>query len=105
MPETATLNVRMDADTKREFSAFCDEIGMSASSLMNVFARTVVRNKEVPFPMTTRAVINMPTCYRTLFPQSDAELFDSIDAAASVPAADCVCTESGVGAIRERLGW
>ena len=49
MPETATLNVRMDADTKREFTAICEELGISASSLMNVFARMVVRNQEVPF--------------------------------------------------------
>ncbi|MCI1480245.1 MAG: type II toxin-antitoxin system RelB/DinJ family antitoxin [Eggerthellaceae bacterium] len=56
MTQTATLNVRMDAETKREFTQFCDELGLSASSLMNVFAKTVVRNQAVPFPLTSQAI-------------------------------------------------
>lgn len=104
MAETATINVRMDADTKRDFTLFCDELGMSASSLMNVFARTVVRNQEVPFPMTTRTVSDVPARYRTLFPQSEAELFDSIDAAAAVPISECTSAEAGAAALRERMG-
>lgn len=49
MAGTATLNVRMDADTKRDFSIFCDELGMSASSLMNVFAKRWFETKPYRF--------------------------------------------------------
>ena len=39
MSDTATLNVRMDSNTKQDFLDFCEEIGISASSLMNMFAK------------------------------------------------------------------
>ena len=67
MAGTTTLKVRMDADTKRDFSIFCDELGMSVSSLMNVFAKTVVRNQTVPFPLTSQAFMH-PSVMRKYFP-------------------------------------
>lgn len=48
----ATLNVRMDEDIKREFDAFCAEVGMNASVAVNMFARAVLRERRIPFEIT-----------------------------------------------------
>lgn len=104
MAETATLNVRMDADTKRDFSLFCEELGMSASSLMNVFAKTVVRNQAVPFPLTSRAV-TVSDRYARLFPQSEIELMEALGRSAATPIDECVSAEEGMAVVKERMGW
>ena len=46
------LNIRMDAETKRAFEAFCNEIGMTVSTAINIFAKTVVREQRIPFELT-----------------------------------------------------
>ena len=47
-----SINVRMDEDLKRQFSAFCDDIGMSMSTAFCVFAKTAVRERRIPFEIT-----------------------------------------------------
>ena len=47
------VNIRMDEATKIAFDAFCEEIGISVSAAFNIFARTVVREKRIPFALTT----------------------------------------------------
>lgn len=42
----------MDNTLKEQFSDFCDNIGLSMSSLFNVFAKKVVKEKKVPFELT-----------------------------------------------------
>lgn len=51
----SVLSVRMDSDTKAAFAAFCDEVGMSVSTAINVFARQVVRQQRLPFEISARA--------------------------------------------------
>ena len=46
------VNIRMDDTLKEQFSDFCDNIGLSMSSLFNVFAKKVVKEKRVPFELT-----------------------------------------------------
>lgn len=103
MTDTATLNVRMDSDTKRDFSAFCDELGMSASSLMNVFAKTVVRNQEVPFPLTSQPIDSLPERYRRIFPRNDEELFNDLAASSATPRDQCVPMADGLAAVKKRM--
>ena len=45
----STFSVRMDETLKRQFDSLCNEFGMSASTAFNVFARTVVRERKIPF--------------------------------------------------------
>ena len=47
------VNIRMDESTKKAFDAFCNEIGLSVSSVFNMFAKTVVREQRIPFEITT----------------------------------------------------
>lgn len=46
------VNIRMDDKLKEQFSDFCNNIGLSMSSLFNVFAKKVVKEKKVPFELT-----------------------------------------------------
>ena len=48
-----SVNIRMDENTKKAFDAFCSEVGLSVSSVFNMFAKTVVREQRIPFEITT----------------------------------------------------
>lgn len=43
------LSVRMDSETKAAFAAFCEEVGMSVSTAINLFARQTLRERRIPF--------------------------------------------------------
>ena len=51
MPQ-ASVNIRMDANLKKEFDLFCDKIGLSTSPAINIFAKTVVRQQRIPFELS-----------------------------------------------------
>ena len=43
------INIRMDAQLKKQFEDFCTNVGLTMSSAFNVFAKTVVRQQKIPF--------------------------------------------------------
>ena len=43
------INIRMDSDLKRQFEAFCVDMGMSMTTAFNNFAKKVVREYRIPF--------------------------------------------------------
>ena len=43
------LSIRMEDETKAGLDRFCDEIGLSVSSVLNMFAKKVVREQRIPF--------------------------------------------------------
>lgn len=47
------VNIEMDEDLIREFDEFCDEIGLEVSSAMSLFAKTVVRQRRIPFELSS----------------------------------------------------
>ena len=47
-----TFSIRMDEDIKKEFDSLCQIFGMSVSTAFNIFARTVVREKRIPFEIS-----------------------------------------------------
>lgn len=49
----ATFSVRMDESLKRQFDSLCQEFGMNASTAINVFARAVVRERKIPFEISS----------------------------------------------------
>ena len=49
----ATFSVRMDETLKKQFDALCSDFGMTASTAINVFARAVVRERRIPFEITS----------------------------------------------------
>lgn len=54
MAQTA-MTIRMDSDLKAQFDALCNEFGMSTNTAFNIFARTVVRKRRIPFPIEAPA--------------------------------------------------
>lgn len=49
----ATFSVRMDEALKKQFDALCSDFGMSTSTAINVFARAVVRERKIPFEISS----------------------------------------------------
>ena len=43
------VNIRMDAGLKKEFEAFCEEMGMSMTTAFTIFAKKAVRENRIPF--------------------------------------------------------
>jgi addiction module RelB/DinJ family antitoxin len=48
MAQTA-FSIRMDEGLKRDFSQFCENIGMSMSTAFVVFAKAALRSRRIPF--------------------------------------------------------
>jgi len=46
---TATFSIRMDNGLKKNFAEICESFGMTVSTAINVFAKTVVNQKKIPF--------------------------------------------------------
>ena len=44
-----SVNIRMDADLKRQFEAFCSDMGMSMTTAFCIVAKKVVREYRIPF--------------------------------------------------------
>ena len=49
----ATFSVRMDDVLKDQFEALCSKFGMNMTTAINVFARAVVRERKIPFEITS----------------------------------------------------
>ena len=50
-----TFSVRMDTDVKKQLDEFCSDVGMNPSTAFNLFARAVLREKRLPFEVTTES--------------------------------------------------
>lgn len=49
----ATFSVRMNETLKKQFDGLCQEFGMNSSTAINVFARAVVRQRKIPFEISS----------------------------------------------------
>ena len=52
MANTANINIRMDANLKKQFEAFCADMGMSMTTAINIFAKKAVRENRIPFEVS-----------------------------------------------------
>ena len=52
MASTANLNIRMDSNLKKQFEAFCADMGMSMTTAVNIFAKKAVRENRIPFEIS-----------------------------------------------------
>ena len=48
-----TFSVRMDSEVKKQLDDFCTQVGMNTTTAFNMFARAVLREKRLPFDITT----------------------------------------------------
>jgi len=47
-----SINIRTDENLKMQFDSVCNELGLNLSAAINVFMRTVVREREIPFKIS-----------------------------------------------------
>lgn len=46
------VNIRMDEELKKQFDKFCNDIGMSMTTAICVFAKKAVKEQRIPFEIT-----------------------------------------------------
>ncbi|MBQ3585729.1 MAG: type II toxin-antitoxin system RelB/DinJ family antitoxin [Synergistaceae bacterium] len=51
----STIITKVDEDDKRNFSEFCNSVGLNVSSAINIFIKTVIREKRIPFMISQNA--------------------------------------------------
>lgn len=49
----STFSIRMDSSLKKEFDELCSDFGMNATTAFNIFARAVVRERKIPFEISS----------------------------------------------------
>ena len=57
----ANMTISIDDATKSRFTRFCDDVGLSASSVINLYVKTVVRENRIPFVIQGPSVPNAET--------------------------------------------
>lgn len=57
----ANMTISLDNATKERFTHFCDDIGLSASSVITVYIKTVVRENRIPFIIEGTSIPNAET--------------------------------------------
>lgn len=60
MAQTA-FSIRMDDGLKRDFSQFCENIGMTMSTAFVVFAKATLRERRIPFEISDSSESAVPT--------------------------------------------
>ena len=50
--ETTNITVRVYKATKKEFDAFCENVGINATAAVNMFIKAVLRTRQLPFTVT-----------------------------------------------------
>ena len=78
--EQANICIRIDKSIKEQFDKLCDELGLSMSAALNMFVKTVVREKRIPLDLS----LNTPNAetIKAIEEAERGELFgpyDSVD--------------------------
>lgn len=48
----STISARIDSNDKIDFDNFCHAVGLNTSTAINLFIKTVLREKRIPFEIT-----------------------------------------------------
>jgi DNA-damage-inducible protein J len=57
----STTTVRLENDLKENFTKVCENMGLSISTAITIFAKTVVRERRIPFEIATSDDFNIVT--------------------------------------------
>jgi len=52
MEQIVNVNFRLNKDTKESMEETCRELGLSMSAAFTIFAKTVVRQRKIPFEIS-----------------------------------------------------
>ena len=50
--EQANICIRIDKSVKEQFDKLCEELGLSMSTALNMFVKTVVREQRIPLNLS-----------------------------------------------------
>ena len=50
----STLSARVDTEDKAEFEEFCADTGMNVTTAINMFIKAVLRERRLPFEISTQ---------------------------------------------------
>lgn len=48
----SNISIRIDDNLKQKFDSLCEEFGLTMSTAINMFVRTVVREQRIPFEIS-----------------------------------------------------
>ena len=48
----SNISIRIDDNLKQKFDSLCEEFGLTMSTAINIFVRTVVREQRIPFEIS-----------------------------------------------------
>ena len=51
-----TISIRVDSNLKQNFDSLCNEFGLSNTSALMLFIKTVVRESRIPFEIKTESI-------------------------------------------------
>ena len=54
-----SMTIRVDEQLKKKFDSLCDEFGLSNSAALNMFMKTVVRERRIPFEIKANSESDM----------------------------------------------
>ena len=46
------VNIRMEENLKKQFDALCNALGLTMTTAINIFAKTMVRQRGIPFEVS-----------------------------------------------------
>ena len=72
MPKT-TMNLRLDSQLKKKAENVIDELGISMSAAITLYLKAIVREKEIPFPVTLEGKKKTPS-YRAKSEEEEPDL-------------------------------
>ena len=52
MAQTVNVNFRLDEETKKGMEQACSEMGLTMSAAFTIFAKTVCRERRIPFEVS-----------------------------------------------------
>ncbi|MGN0302202.1 MAG: type II toxin-antitoxin system RelB/DinJ family antitoxin [Anaerotardibacter sp.] len=55
---TSNVTIRMDENFKRQADEVLNEMGMNFTTAVNIFTRQVIRERKIPFEVTTGSAKN-----------------------------------------------
>ena len=50
--EQSIFSFSIDKDLKKQFDLLCEDFGMTASAVINIFVKSVVKDRKIPFEVS-----------------------------------------------------
>jgi DNA-damage-inducible protein J len=75
---TKLVTFKMEEKDKADFDRFCSEVGISVSNAFNMFAKTVVRERRIPFEIVADPLLKSSSARDITDPPIRGSLYASV---------------------------